>query len=85
MEASYILKMLESAFYDHFFIIDFIVRNYDSTMQAVPKHPSIGVRGQVMKSSKGKLDEELSYPSFLADPSYRVKVVAKHIFSTVKK
>ena len=36
-----------------------------------------------MKSSKVKLDEEISELSFLADPSHRVKVVAKHIFYVV--
>ena len=50
-------------------------------MQAVLKYPSIGVQGQVLKSSKGNLDEEISDPFFLTDPSNRVKVVAKHIFS----
>ena len=54
-------------------------------MRDVLKHPPIGVRGQVMKSSKGKLDEEIPEPSFLADPSHHVKVVAKHIFSIVNK
>ena len=38
-----------------------------------------------MKSSKGNLDGEIPEPSFLADPSYRVKVVDKHIFSIVNK
>ena len=80
MEASDILKMVEDAFYNRFFIIDVIVINNDSTIRAVLKHPSIGVRGQVLKSSKGKLDEEIPEPSFLADTSHPVKVVAKHIF-----
>ena len=38
-----------------------------------------------MKSSKGKLDEEIPEPPFLADPSHHVKVVAKHIFSIVNE
>ena len=38
-----------------------------------------------MKSSEGKLDEEISDPSFLADPPPRVKVVANHIFAIVNK
>ena len=38
-----------------------------------------------MKSSKGKLDEEIPEPSFLADPFHCVKVVAKHIFSIANK
>ena len=57
MEDYAILKMVEDAFYNRFFIIDSIVSDGDSTMQAMLKHPSIGVRGQVLKSSKGKLDE----------------------------
>ena len=85
MEASAILKMVEDAFYNRFFVIDVIVSDNDSTMRAVLKHPSKGARGQVLKSSKGKLDTETPEPSFLSDPSHRVKVVAKHIFSIVKK
>ena len=84
MEASDILKMVEDALYDCFFIIDAIVRNNYSTVRAVLKHPSIGVRKQVLKSSKGKLDGEIPDPSSLVDPSHRVKVVAKHIFFIVK-
>ena len=67
MEASAIMKMLKDAFYNHFLIIDVIVINDDSTMQAVLKHPSKGARVQVLKSSKGKLDEEIPDPSFLAE------------------
>ena len=48
MEASVILKMVVDSLYDHFFIIDVIISDDDSTMRAVLKHPSIGVRGQVM-------------------------------------
>ena len=59
MEASAILKTVEDAFYNLLYIIDVIVGNDDSTMRDVLKHPSIGVRGQVLKSSKGKLDEEI--------------------------
>ena len=69
MEASAILKMVENAFLNCFFVIDIIVRYDASTMRAVLKHPSKGARGQVLKSSKGKLDEEKPEPSFLADPS----------------
>ena len=83
MEDSAILKMAEDAFYNNFFIIDVFDHDDDSTMRAVLKNPSKGVRGQVMKSYKVKLDGEIPEPSFLADPSHRVKVVAKHIFSIV--
>ena len=85
MEASDILKMVEDAFYNLFFIIHDIICDDDSKMQAVLKHPLIGVRGQVLNSSKGKLDEEIPEPSFLADPYHRVKVVAKHILSIVNE
>ena len=85
MEASAILKMIEDALYNRDFTIEFIVSEDDSTMRAVLKHPLIGVRGQVLKTPKGKLDEEILEPSFLADPTHRVKVVAQHIFSIVNE
>ena len=81
MEDSAILKMVEDTLYNHLFIIDVIVSDDDSTMQAVLKHPYIGARGLVLNSSKGKIDEKIPDPSFLEDPSHRVKVLAKHIFS----
>ena len=83
MEASAILKIVEDALYNLFFIVDVIVSDDDSTMRYVLKNTLIDVWGQVMKTSKGKLDEEIPDPSFLADPYHRVKVVAKHIFSIV--
>ena len=85
MEASTILKMVEDAFYNRFFIIDIIVSDNDSTMRAMLKHPSKGAQGQVLKSSKGKLHEDIPEPPFLAYPSHRVKLVAKHIFSIVNE
>ena len=57
MEASTILKMVEDAFYNHFFIIDVIVSDDNGTMRAVVNHPLICVRGQVLKTPKGNLDE----------------------------
>ena len=83
MEAGEIIKMVEDAFHYCCFIIDVIVSDNVSTMRAVRKHPPRGDRGQVLKTSIGKLDEEIPVPSFLADPSHRVKVVAKHIFYIV--
>ena len=80
MKAYAILKMAEDAFYNRFYIIDVIVSDDDSTMRAVLKHPSKVARGQVMKSSKQKIDNKITDPSFLEDPSYHVKVVAKHIY-----
>ena len=85
MEASAIMNMVEDAFYNCFFILDVTASDNDSTMRAVIKHPSKGARGQVLKSSKGKLDEKILDPSFLADPYHHVKVVAKHIFTLSTK
>ena len=81
MKASAILNMVEDSFYNRFFIIDVIVRNDDITMQYVINHTSKGAQGQVLKSSKEKLDEEIPEPYFLSDTSHHVKVVAKHILS----
>ena len=50
-------QQVEDEFYNHFFIIDAIAINNDSTLRALLKHLSIGVRGQVLKLSKVKLDE----------------------------
>ena len=57
MEASEILKMVEDAFYNRFFIIDVIVINNDSTMQTLLKHTSKSARVQVINSSKVELDD----------------------------
>ena len=54
--------MVEDAYYNRFFIIDVIVSDDDSMMRAVLKHPSIGVRGRVLKTSKGKLDVQIPEP-----------------------
>ena len=79
MEAYAILKMVEDALYNRYFIVDVIVSENESTMRAMLKHPLIIVWGQGLKTSKGKLDEEISEPSFIADPYHSLKVVAKHI------
>ena len=52
-------------------------------MRAGIKHLSISSQGQVLKSSKGKIDEEIPVPSFLEDTSYHVKIFSKHIFFIV--
>ena len=57
MEADTIVNMLAEAFRHLYFIIDVIVSNYDSTIQAVLDNPTICDRGQVLESSKEKLDE----------------------------
>ena len=85
MEAYAILKMVEDTFYNRFFIIDGIVSDSEITMKSVLKHSYEGARGQVLKSSEVKLDEEIPYISFLTHPRHCVKVVAKHIFSIVEE
>ena len=57
MGASAILKMVEDALYNCFFFIDIIVSDDDSTMQDMLKHPYKGAQGQVLNTSKVKLDE----------------------------
>ena len=74
------MNMEEDAYRDCCFIIDVIVSNDDSTIQTVLNRPWIGDQGQVMKSSKGKLDVEIPVPYLLADNSHSVKIVANHIF-----
>ena len=49
--------MVDDAFYNQFFIVDVIVSDNDSKIQAVLKHPFIGYWGQVLKTYKGKIDE----------------------------
>ena len=83
MEAGGILKMVEDAFRHICFIIDVILSYYDRTMWDVLNHPSIFDLDQVLESSKGKLDEKISVPYFLADPSYNVKDVSNHGFYIV--
>ena len=85
MEAPATLMIVEDAFYNRFFIIDVIIRNDDRKMRVVLKNPPKGAQGKVMKSSKGKRDEEIPEPSFLVDPSHSVKVVTKHISSIVNE
>ena len=69
MEASEILKMVEDAFYNCFFIIDIIVSDDDSTMRAVLKCPSKSARGQVLKSSQERFMKiSPSHPSLQIPP-----------------
>ena len=83
MEAAAIMKMVEYVFRHFCFIIGVIVSKDDSTMRYVLKYPSIDSQGQVLNSSKVKLDQEITVPSFLADPSHLVEVFANHTFSIV--
>ena len=49
-----------------------IVSDDDSTMRSLLKHKKVDL--------KGKLPEDIPEPIFLADPSHRVKVMAKPFF-----
>ena len=62
MEDSDILKRVEDKLYNRALIVDVIVNENDSTMQAVLKNTLIFVWGQVLKTSKLKLDGEIPKP-----------------------
>ena len=57
METDAILKIVEDAFYHFYFIIGVIVSDEDITIQALLKHKPRSFQGQVLNSSKVKLDE----------------------------
>ena len=56
MEANTIINMAEYKFYHRCFIIYAAVSEDGRKKRDVIKHPSKGVRVQVINSSKGKLD-----------------------------
>ena len=56
------------------FVLAVIVSDDDTTMRAHLKHPHVG-------DKKGKLPLHIYSPEFLADPSHRKKVVAKHFYA----
>ena len=62
MEPDAIMKMVEEAFRNCCFTIDAIVGDDDISMQDGFKNPSRGARGKVLKSFKGKIDEETPVP-----------------------
>ena len=57
MKVYAIMKMLEDALYNRLLIIDLIVSDDYSTIRAILKHLSKVERGQILKSSKGKINE----------------------------
>ena len=52
MEDYAIMKMVEDAFLNFCFIIDAVISDNESPIQAVIKHPSIRSGGQVLKPPK---------------------------------
>ena len=54
-----------------------LVTDDDSTMRANLKHKT--------NNNKGKLDDNVPEPTFLADPGHRVKVMVKKLFARVSK
>ena len=85
MEAEAILQMVVDAFNNRGFIVSVIVSDDDSTMKECLKHRKLKADGKQYKSDKGRLDVHIPEPLFLADPSHRVKVVAKACFLMLKK
>ena len=71
MEASAALQLLV-ALHDRGISIEFIVSDDDSTMRATLQH--IGTH------KNGKLRLDVLVPTFLCDPSHRIKVMVKDIF-----
>ena len=57
MEADASLKMVKDYFRQHYFIIDSIISDNYSKMRAVLKHTPRDFHGQVLNSSKLKLDD----------------------------
>ena len=68
MEASAILKMVEDAYYNRFFIIDVIVSNNDSTMRAVLKHLIMVSEVKFLRNRKGNLMSKSQSLPFLQIP-----------------
>ena len=73
MESAACLEMAVNA-PKHKYVLAVIVSDDDSTMRAHLKHPHVGEK-------KGKLPLHIYSPDFLADPSHRKKVVAKHFYA----
>ena len=75
MESDTALSLYETIFYDskNKIALRSIVSDDDSTMRALLKHPG--------NHKRGKLNPEIPEPSWLADPSRSIKVVAKYIFT----
>ena len=70
MKADVVLKILEDTLLHLYFIIYVIVSEYEIKIQDVIKHLLMGARGQLLKSSKGKLDDEIPPSYLLADLSH---------------
>ena len=70
MEATAALKLILSL-HSHAISVEFLVSDDDSTMRAHLRH--IGM-------DKGKLPLDVPAPTFLCDPSHRIKVMVKDIF-----
>ena len=75
MESDTPLSLYETIFYDskNKIALRSIASDDDSTMRALLKHPG--------NHKRGKLNPEIPEPSWLADSSHSIKVVAKYIFT----
>ena len=76
MEADAALQLIKKIFREYAgrIYVKVIVSDDDSTMKAILKHEG-------PTSKKGKLPLEIPEPTWLADPSHRVKVVASKIYA----
>ena len=72
MESAAILQMLTSCQNERKFVTQWIISDDDSTIRAVCSHPD-----PTDPETKGKLPKNILQPIFKANPSHRVKVVAK--------
>ena len=83
MEVDANLNMVENSLQHCYFIIDIIVSDNSSKILVLLNHQSIDVRGQVLKSSKGKFGEEIPILYFFTNTPHQVNVVDEHILSIV--
>ena len=80
MEPYGILHLVSTSAEERGFVADWIVSDDDSSMRAIVKH-----KKSELLSDKGKLPPHIPEPIFKADPSHRVKVVAKYFYLLKKK
>ena len=75
MEAAAILDMSINCITERKFVMRTIVSDDDSVMRAHVRHKISDA-----KSDKGKLPPWIHQPDFMADPSHRIKTIAKHFY-----
>ena len=76
MEPHGILDLVCNSATDRGYVTDWIVSDDDTSMRAILKHKKTD-----SDTDKGKLPSHIPEPIFKADPSHRVKVVAKYFYA----